>query len=200
MNSSAGSPDRAAPFARFLRWWGRELRGLLPGPLARLLGLDPAFLLVELDGETLALSLQDGARRQQAGRLAPGQPASPALAGRVVVLRLPANEGLGKTLALPLAAEENLREVLEFEMERQTPFPADQVYFDWRVLERRPAERRLVLRLLVAPRARVEQALARLAASSLAPQAVDLGGEAAPPLDFNLLPALVRAPMPRRRG
>lgn len=201
MSASAGSSGLAAPFARFLRWWGSELRALVPGPLARLLGLEPTFLLVEPATEGgFTLTLQDGPRRRQVGRLAPGQALPPSLAGRVVVLRLPAGEGLGKTIRLPLAAEENLREVLEFEMERQTPFPADRVHFDWHVLERRPEERRLTLRLLVAPRERVAQALAQLAGARLAPHALDLGGEAAAPLEFNLLPEEARAPMPRRRG
>ena len=52
------------------------------------------------------------------------------LAGRAreVVLCLPADKVMARKLMLPLVAEENLRQVLGFEMDRQTPFSLDQVY------------------------------------------------------------------------
>ncbi|WP_146906984.1 hypothetical protein [Arenimonas daejeonensis] len=46
-----------------------------------------------------------------------------------VWLLLPASQVLRRTLSLPAAAEPRLREVLAFELDRQTPFSADQVSY-----------------------------------------------------------------------
>ena len=53
-----------------------------------------------------------------------------------VILCLPADKVLTRTLTLPLATEENLREVLAFQMDRQTPFTVEQVYYDYGVVAR----------------------------------------------------------------
>ncbi len=47
-----------------------------------------------------------------------------------IILVLPMDKVLVKSLTLPLTARDNVREILGFEMDRQTPFSADQVYFD----------------------------------------------------------------------
>lgn len=41
--------------------------------------------------------------------------------------------GLAKEVELPLAARENLRQALAYEMHRFTPFSADDVYYDYRI-------------------------------------------------------------------
>ena len=46
------------------------------------------------------------------------------------------DEALVRRVTMPAATEENLRQVLEFEMDRLTPFRADEVYFDYRVVSR----------------------------------------------------------------
>ncbi len=57
-------------------------------------------------------------------------------------LLLPAGSSLRRRLPLPAAAVERLRDVVGFEIERQTPFAADAVAFDARVLARREGEGR----------------------------------------------------------
>ena len=47
-----------------------------------------------------------------------------------VVLVLPDDQVLRRTVELPLAARENLREVVSFELDRYTPFAAEDVMFD----------------------------------------------------------------------
>ena len=42
--------------------------------------------------------------------------------------------GLAKEVELPLAARENLRQALTYEMHRFTPFSADDVYYDYRII------------------------------------------------------------------
>lgn len=66
---------------------------------------------------------------------------------------------LNKTVRLPLAAEENLRQVLSFEMERHTPFHADGVYFDYRLKKRDVKQRKLEVDLTVVQKPVVDEAL-----------------------------------------
>jgi general secretion pathway protein L len=49
-------------------------------------------------------------------------------------LLLDSGKVLRKRLSLPAAAEPNLHQVLAFEMDRQTPFRAADVYFTWQLL------------------------------------------------------------------
>lgn len=105
-----------------------------------------------------------------------------------VWLLLPASQVLRRTLSLPAAAEPRLREVLAFELDRQTPFSADQVSYQGRVLSRDAASQQLQVELLVLPRARLEaglQALGPLAQGLAGVDAVEADGRR---LGLNLLP------------
>ncbi|MDX1434508.1 MAG: PilN domain-containing protein, partial [Gammaproteobacteria bacterium] len=82
-------------------------------------------------------------------------------ATRVEVV-VPADRLLVKEMRLPLAAQENLTEVLGFEMPRHTPFRADQVYFNYRVTARDPAAQMLAVRVALAPRSSVQPLLGLL--------------------------------------
>ena len=77
-------------------------------------------------------------------------------------LLLPAAGVLRRVLTLPAAAEPRLREVLAFELDRQTPVSADQVSFEGRVLARDLAAQQLRVELLVLPRARLDAELAAI--------------------------------------
>ena len=65
---------------------------------------------------------------------------------------------LSRSVSLPFAAEENLRDVLGFEMERQTPFRAGEVHFDYQVSARNDTERQLDVQLYLVPRKSVRLA------------------------------------------
>jgi general secretion pathway protein L len=105
---------------------------------------------------------------------------------------------LQRNLSLPAAAEENLRQVLAFEMDRQTPFKADQIYFDSRVTGRDASGRNVLVELVLLPRAQLDQEIAALPAGASALDGVD-AWRAAPGGDrrqINLMPQERRA---RRR-
>lgn len=95
-------------------------------------------------------------------------------------LVLPADQALIRTVSLPLAAEENLREVLAFEMDRFTPFKAEDMVFDALVTHRDAEQGRLAVLLVAARRGAVEDLLAvtrrRPAGIAVegAPEAIDL--------------------------
>jgi general secretion pathway protein L len=110
--------------------------------------------------------------------------------GVEVVLRLPSAHVLRRRIELPLAAAENLREVLGFEMDRLTPFKAEDVAYDFRVAATDREAQRMSVELAVAPRAVIDEAVRVVNAVGLAPDRVaaaprDSGDEDAP--SFNLL-------------
>jgi len=90
------------------------------------------------------------------------------------ILALSSENILRKRIQLPLAAEENLRQVLIFEMDRQTPFKATEVEFDWRIAKRDDVARILLVDLVVIPKPQLETALKPVREAGLDFDAVDL--------------------------
>ncbi len=190
-----------AATSRFFGWWFGELGGLLPAGWRSALGSRRRRLVIALSGHEAAVwfgrggSLRDlgvlplGPERSGAERNAASLRPYVARAAEVVLL-LPASAVLRRQVELPLAAAENLREVLGFEMDRHTPFKAEEVYFDYRLVAKDMAAKRLVVDLVVATRGSVDGALERLAAWGIQPDRLDVqGGRSAGQEAFNLLPA-----------
>jgi general secretion pathway protein L len=99
--------------------------------------------------------------------------------GRLGVwVRLPANQALRTTIDLPLAAEGNLREVVGFELDRHTPFRADQVYFACRILKRDVIAQRVTIELAVVTRPVIEKAIESADRLGLEPDRIDVAGDA----------------------
>ena len=189
----------------FFSWWKDELLGCLPKALGERLSSAPAKIVFgqAIDGSWRAARVR-GMKREAERNLDLNDVASVRRAlgflealndqpAEIRVLALSADKVLRKRLSLPLAAEENLRQVLSFEMDRQTPFKADQVYFDWRILKRDTAQRSLLVDLLATPKTTLDSALALLAPAHIVVDAVDsANGRGALQYEhtqgFNLLP------------
>ena len=170
---------------KFFSWWGRELKGLLPQRWRELFAEGAQELLVGADASELSVWRQSGDRCAEYGRIRRDQAADDQrnefsrLRDRIddptlrVFYCIPAQRALRRELNLPAAAEDKLRQVLAFEMDRQTPFKADQVYFDFNVVHRDAAAKTLKIDLHVVPRAQLDQELAALAALGIALDGVD---------------------------
>ncbi len=96
------------------------------------------------------------------------------LGGRPVAvwLRLPASALLEKPLTFPLAAERELRRALTYEMDRETPFTADEVWWNWRIDHRDRPRGQLRLTLFLIPKSAGQNAITRLRQGGLNPVAV----------------------------
>ena len=67
---------------------------------------------------------------------------------RVLVV-IPTEKVLIKPLTLPLSAQNNLREILGFEMDKQTPFDLEKVYFGWALPRLEPGTQKIQVELHV---------------------------------------------------
>lgn len=177
-----------------LRWWGTGLFACLPQFLQRLLVPPPARLILNLDDEQRALIASREGRDEELARWpldAKDAGVLPAARRKAVVFRLPARRVLSRTVVLPVAAETNLRQVVGFELDRLTPFTADKVYYDARVMDRDAATRRITVKLTAVPRKVLDPLLETLHRMGVVPSVVDAVGETG----INLLP---REREPRR--
>jgi general secretion pathway protein L len=184
---------------RFFSWWWEELLGCLPARWRRELAQPPPVLQVSRKGDGWLLERRRGAQVEAAEELAADTDAMLQRAAvarlkdageepvRSVRLELPAARALLRRIQLPLAAEANLAGVINFEMDKHTPFKADQVYSAWRVVRQDTVNRQLTLDLAVVPKAVLDAELDSLRALELSPDVVDLRrGDVAAGL--NLLP------------
>lgn len=96
------------------------------------------------------------------------------LRGRHVILCLSENLVLCRDVVLPSATEENLREVLGFEMDRYTPFSADSVDYAFRVSGRIPEQEQIQVRVCVLRSDMLDQRLENLARRGIRPEAVQV--------------------------
>jgi general secretion pathway protein L len=172
----------------FWRWWTGELAQAMPERLAAFGGVARVpHLAVEGDevvmvepqltqGAQARMSLAGDATRAASAvamLLARGgetrRRARLALAHREVLLR---------RTTMPAATEENLGQVIGFEMDRLTPFRAEDVYFDYKVLSRDTAAGTLSVLLAVSRRDLVDARLARLRELGVSVQGIAVHGDA----------------------
>ena len=182
----------------FFRWWKQALLSWLPLRWRVLLGLASNRLLFSRIGDQVRLQVQDAEGLHEIAWL----PVPLATTDLDAVLGtrtaklprwllLPSASALQRRLLLPAAAAERLRDVVGFEVDRQTPFTAESVRFDARVLGRR-ADGQLDTELIAVPRARFDAALAELGGLAGSLAGVDASDASGLPLGVNLLPAEIR--------
>lgn len=201
---------RASPLPRFFAWWGSELAFLVPTRWHALFGGGAAWHLLERAGDDWRLrraGSHDTLAQWPDSFDAAGQQAALADGLRGVdredlrlALCLPASAVLRRPLMLPAAARDTLQQVGAFEMDRQTPFRAEQVRYDIRELDAPAPAGRLAAELVAVPRTTLDPLLARLGQLGIAVDAVDLGVDGGR-LGVNLLPAELapRRAHPRQR-
>lgn len=187
MQTAIKDAGRLVP--RFLSWWLGELGSLVPAGLRRALAPRVDTLCFAFGGREIVISryTEDGgrevARLDVAAQDAASQRAeveaivrAEATRRTAIVLALPARNALNKTLGLPLAAEQGLKDLLYFELDRQTPYRPEQVRYDYRVVERDPDAQRLRVELLVVPKDSVDRALDQAAEWGIEPAAITVEG------------------------
>ncbi|MCO4756678.1 MAG: PilN domain-containing protein [Oceanospirillaceae bacterium] len=194
----------------FWYWWTGELMGVLPSTLRNKLHRRGQYLMAELhDGQC---SIRYGSR----GNLMPvtrfAIQEEPLIADDIrqqltelgrkadqVILLIPPEMLLTKTLQLPAATENGLENVLRFEMDRHTPFTAEQVYYGFRVIERDTKTQRISVALKLMARVKLDPLLRTLEVSGVHPTVVAPAAEASNDLySVNILPKSMQPPQDRK--
>ncbi len=157
--------------AEFFIWWRDHLLELVPENLRRgANGHANALIVDAVAPHSLVLLRRRRGVETRADQLTLDEPGKLRLraalnlraSGEPVILRLPAAALLERPVTLPLAAERDPERVLGYEMERLTPFAADEVYWGFAIEGRDRARSRLLLRLTFVPRAQVNELIETL--------------------------------------
>ncbi|MCE9550770.1 MAG: PilN domain-containing protein [Betaproteobacteria bacterium] len=194
--------DKNSPLGHFWRWWSGELIALVPQRLRQSSANAANGLLIEVTPQVVILHrwlqgslTEQGRVDRQSGDHDTQGIAFHALFSKLhkhdeqVALWLTDAQCLAKQIELPLAAAKNLRQVLGFEMDRHTPYKAEQVYFDFRVLRVDNQKNRLAVKLVVVPRSEMDGSLDLLEHWGASANAAYVASVAPNGDDINLMPA-----------
>ena len=178
---------------RFFDWWFGEMLGLVPDALKLRFARTTERVVLFADDAAAGLYFETGEDIRLLGRFALGGATSitdvrdtlrrhsldrSIAAGRAeICLRIAAAKTLRAEMTLPLAAERNVDEVVSFELDRHTPFRADQVLFASRVIERNLTTQRLRVEVLLVPRSTVEELVGIAQRLDLQPHRIDIAAE-----------------------
>ncbi|MGZ5030509.1 MAG: PilN domain-containing protein [Methylobacter sp.] len=191
---------------KFFRWWLRELDFLVPEKVRQLVHEKQGFIIVRPENDRLALTYVLNEKIEPLVKLernAAGieqykalRAKDERLAKADVILRLTGNEAIQKELALPAAVKENLSQVVAYELDRYTPFKAEQVYFAVKLMEGEHEPGQIRAMLVLTPRETLDALYEFIRAMDVSPLFVDY--EATPnDLEqrydtYNLLPESLR--------
>lgn len=192
-----------SPIPRFLQWWGGELRACLPLRWRERFRVSERSVLLRREDSELVVEAMRERATHELGRLAMDPPeALPAALNELLgedshesrrVLLLDPHAVLRRTLHLPAAALDNLSSVLGFELDRQTPFRADQVHYDSRVLPYPADARQVPVQLALVTRERLAEELTAIDGLASTLGAVDVPEADGSRAGFNFLPPGQRA-------
>jgi general secretion pathway protein L len=199
-----------------VHWWLGEMAGMVPDRLRRRLARHGDRLVLLLGQAAATLYLETRQDMRMLGEIDLRADAEPQFRvaallrrhgfaqenGRApACLRLTADRVLRTTIDLPMAAEGNLGEVVSYEIDRHTPFRAEQAAFAHRIIERDVGAQRLRVDLTVVPRPLINEAMAVASGLCLDVTAVEVaerGGNHA--ASGNLLPETSPAAAQSGRG
>lgn len=197
--------------ANFLPWWLGELKALIPARIIENYRTKKGIVRFQvgtnnitvaryeednpsdIKQETLPFAPVGSEYKMENAVLAGFDPANT----RIEVSLL-ATQTLEKAIELPMAVEENLAQVLTFEIDRYTPFRPEQAYFYYRIKQRLPEEEKIQVSITVTPRHIVHTLIERINRWGIHPTRVFACPEdcdfwnAPPEPELNLLPPTLR--------
>ena len=152
---------------RFFVWWFRELSGLVPQSVVRVFGLSLDTLIISDEGDGFTphyegkCTLDPTRSQEKLNAVDLPEEAREFLRGidpeRVrVELKISRSLALSRLVRVPRAAENELDGVLSFEVERHTPYRADEVYYTHAIDRGQSDDETLAVNLTLVPREFVE--------------------------------------------
>lgn len=191
LGAPVGVGDVPRLAAAFFGWWGGQLRSLVPwsraaAPSRREVTLyarpDRWFLRPAADASAVPLdtSLSDAALADQVLQVAHGAPLS-----RLKLL-LPREHAIVRRVELPQMSMANMRQAIDLQVDRLSPFKADAVRSAMRVVGFDRDKGMTSVDVAIMPLSRVAPVEQRLRALGLAPAAVDIEGDGPDGQGFDL--------------
>lgn len=155
---------------QFMSWWGDNLYRGLPSALRSLFRASQPSLNLYMANERLALSWQQDGKRRECGEYALDSAfdftriAKKAVRSRNYQLKLELDEKQALHLqhTFPEGVQENIKQVVGYQLDRITPFTLENAYFDAKVAKHDKANKLVVADIYVSPKMHVEQYLAKL--------------------------------------
>lgn len=167
---------------RFFHWWGRELAFLVPDRIKSSLSDNSGAIIFSAADTDFQINFYRQAEQQTPMRwrldsnIADSyqtlKAQNPDFEKAECILRLDDTQALKKTIYLPAAAQENLQQVVGFELDRYTPFKAEQVYFATIPLGKTEHGQIEVL-LVFTPKTLLDEQLGKLQSLGIQPVLVD---------------------------
>ena len=169
-------------FQALLHWWLAQLAGLLPPRWRRTGARLPDTVVLRMDRETMVAGVRRRGRLRELGRFTPDRRGAADLDCAVsqdgrrlgVTFAPPSAHVLHKTMTLPVAARRNLGQVLEFELDRETPFRPEDALWSWRIAEVHRDAERMDVELDLIPRSAIAPAAELVEAAGLRIEAVEI--------------------------
>ncbi|HXJ01738.1 MAG TPA: PilN domain-containing protein [Micropepsaceae bacterium] len=184
----------------FLSWWFGQLAGLLPDFVTRDsagltdaaildIGNDTATLLIRAKGTSTSIaqaSADEAGLGELSAALREEKSVPPSL-----LLRLPPEWVLKKSMSFPAAARRDLKNLLGFEIDRETPFAREEIYWNYGVRRQDMARGRLEVDLFLVPRRPVDPLIEAARRAGLDPKGVEIDSG---PLGISVVPISGEAP------
>lgn len=151
------SLDSEIDLSVFFKWWGQQLSFLVPQKFLDALARDKSLIVIEPKSDLLRLSYVNQQQETVLGEFEINELAKEEVQSLInsnkhysdakLVLRVPEGLSVKQDVFLPAAAESNLHQVMNYELDRYTPFKADQVYFD--IIKLGPANNKSLVHLML---------------------------------------------------
>lgn len=159
---------------QFWRWWTEELMAMLP-PEWRERLTRRSHVVAQVRGGAIVYS------NEESGEVLPAKPRG------AIKFLIPSDQVLVRELDLPLLPLSDVKRMVALDIDRLTPFPADQIYFDADVVSRDQENGRQQVALGVLRRTTAEQVFGFMREHDLAPAAIGVAarnGALTPDFDF----------------
>ncbi len=186
---------------RFWNWWRQQLSPWIPEKVRRLLTQKNQFYITFTDEKTVTILRQQADKKLCELTRLPVQeirlwieetnlPDNP-----IFILLLSSGQYLRRRFTLPSAAQENLKQVVGFELDRHTPFTIEQVYFGVRIAESLPKQNQIVADVVLTPKTVLDDFVNKLLQVGISLHQVTVIPDSGPlpELNFDLLPPQFRS-------
>lgn len=180
----------------FFGWWFSQLAGLVPNTVKRVPKHPTDAAILEIGSGAISLSIRTRGTTVLSAKSSTGEKGVRELAQALtatgqkppmLVLRLPHEQVLEKHLSLPIAARHDLKNLLGFEIDRETPFAREEIYWSHALRKQDAARGRLDVELFIVPRAFADPFIALARRAGLDPAAIEVqtsaGGTALIPFE-----------------